>query len=65
MTISSDTAALTSLASQLADCEARLEQMATRHSGTDRDDLISALHEAERQVRSAAREIRRAQRLLR
>ncbi len=65
MTISSDSATLTSLSTQLGEWESRLSQLATSYEGTDRDDLVSALHEAERQVRSASREIRRAQRLLR
>ena len=63
--MSSDTATMMSLSTQLNECESRLSQLASSYDGTDRDDLIAALHEAERQVRSAAREVRRAQRLLR
>ena len=59
------TAILSSLSTSLGDCESRLADLATRHDGTDRDDLVSALHEAERLVRSAEREVRRAERLLR
>jgi hypothetical protein len=65
MTLSRDTAILSSLSTSLGDCESRLAELATRHDGSDRDDLVSALHEAERLVRSAEREVRRAQRLLR
>lgn len=65
MTLNSDTAALTSLSTQLDDCESRLSHLASSYDSSDRDDLVAALHEAERQVRSAAREVRRAQRLLR
>lgn len=65
MTVSSDFATLSSLSTSLGDCEIRLSEMAIGHSGTDLDDLVSALHEAERLVRAAAREVARAQRLLR
>ena len=65
MTISSDNAVLSSLSASLTDCLGRLDTMATSYANSDRDDLIGALHEAERLVRSAERELRRAQRLLR
>jgi hypothetical protein len=64
MTSSADTAMLISLNSQLEDCEARLDDMVTRYRGTEHDDVLMAIHEAERLVRAAGRELRRAQRLL-
>jgi hypothetical protein len=65
MTLSRATATLSSLSTSLGDCESRLAALASEYEGSDRDDLVSALHEAERMVRSAEREVRRAQRLLR
>jgi hypothetical protein len=59
-----DAARLSSLASMLDECETRATDMAAIYQAAKREDLLSALHEAERLARAAAREVRRAQRLL-
>jgi hypothetical protein len=59
-----DDAAITSMAAALQDMEGRIAALAVKYGGAERDDLLGALHEAERQVRSASRELRRASRLL-
>jgi predicted nucleic acid-binding Zn-ribbon protein len=59
-----DDAVITSMAAALQEIEERIAALATKYGGADRDDLLGALHEAERQARSASRELRRALRLL-
>jgi hypothetical protein len=58
-------ASLGSMAAALDEIQARIAAIAESFHGADRDDLLAALHEAERQVRSAGREIQRSRRLLR
>jgi hypothetical protein len=65
MTTSNPDASLGSMAAALDEIQARIAAIAESVHGTDRDDLLAALHEAERQVRSAGREIQRSRRLLR
>ncbi len=43
----------------------RVAAIAERHLGTDRDDLVAAIHEAERQLRVAERALARAVRTAR
>ena len=43
----------------------RVAEIAERHLGTDRDDLVAAIHEAERQLRVAERALTRAGRTAR
>ncbi|MEL6892419.1 MAG: hypothetical protein AAFP84_12530 [Actinomycetota bacterium] len=43
----------------------RVASIAERHIGTDRDDLVAAIHEAERQLRVAERALTRAVRTAR
>jgi hypothetical protein len=57
-------ASLGSMANALDEIQSRIAAIADGLHGTDRDDLLAALHEAERHVRSAGRELQRARRLL-
>ena len=59
----SDAAELSSIVGILTDLEGRLEAMAHRYTGTEREDLLAALYEAERSVRAARRQVERAERL--
>jgi hypothetical protein len=59
-----DAAALSSMATSLDDIHSSVGALASRYATAKRDDLLAALHEAERTVRTAARELRRAERLL-
>lgn len=43
----------------------RVADLATTHLGTDHDDLVSAIHEAERALRTAERALQRAERVAR
>ncbi len=60
----SDDAEMSSLASILDDVHHRLSVLTDRFAANKRDDVLAALLEAERQARAAAREIRRANRML-
>ncbi|MFK7918259.1 MAG: hypothetical protein AB8G14_09300 [Ilumatobacter sp.] len=51
---------LATIADNIAQYRARIASLAEAHIGTDRDDFVSAIHEAERQVRIAERGILRA-----
>ena len=43
----------------------RVAELAVTHTGDDRDDLVSAIHEAERALRVAERALQRAERVSR
>lgn len=51
---------LATIADNVAQYRSRVAALADRHVGTDRDDFVAAIHEAERQLRSAERGILRA-----
>lgn len=51
---------LATIADNIGQYRARVASLAERHVGTDRDDLVAAIHEAERQLRSAERGLARA-----
>ena len=51
---------LATIADNIADYRARVAALAEAHLGTDRDDFVSAIHEAERQIRNAERTLLRA-----
>jgi hypothetical protein len=59
-----DDAELSSLATTLAELEQRLGTTARRYEGTDHDDVVAALYQAEASARAAARSIERARSLL-
>ena len=61
----SDAAELSSLVTTLTDLERRLGQLGQAYEGTDHDDVVAALFDAERTVRAAARSVERARRGLR
>ncbi|MEM8745853.1 MAG: hypothetical protein AAGF91_04055 [Actinomycetota bacterium] len=51
---------LATIADHVADYRARVAALAERHLGTERDDFVTAIHEAERQLRVAERGLVRA-----
>lgn len=51
---------LATIADNIAEYRGRIAALADRHIGTERDDFVAAIHEAERQLRSAERGIVRA-----
>ena len=51
---------LATIADNVGQYRSRVAALAERHVGTDRDDFVAAIHEAERQLRSAERGIARA-----
>lgn len=51
---------LATIADNVEEYRSRVAALADRHVGTDRDDLVAAIHEAERQLRSAHRGLLRA-----
>ncbi len=51
---------LATIADNIGQYRARVAALAEAHIGTDRDDFVSAIHEAERQIRSAERGLQRA-----
>jgi hypothetical protein len=55
---------LSSLATTLGELERRLGDAAARYEGTEHDDVVTALYDAERSVRSATRSVERAQGML-
>ena len=61
--MASDAAELSSIVSALSDLEERVTSIIGHHEGTPREDLLNALYEAERSLRSAGRSVDRAQRL--
>jgi len=58
--IQSTTHELEVIADNIAQYRARVAALAEGHVGTDRDDFVGAIHEAERQIRVAERGLRRA-----
>lgn len=54
------TAELTTISDHIAQYRDRVAGLAEPFVGTDRDDLVVAIHEAERQLRSAERSLQRA-----
>ena len=53
-------AELATLADKVGEFRGRVAALADRHVGTDRDDFVAAMHEAERQLRTAERGLTRA-----
>lgn len=51
---------LATIADNIEQYRARVAALAEAHIGTDRDDFVGAIHEAERQIRVAERGLRRA-----
>ena len=66
-TPAADEAELASVAATLEDLHRRLGAMAARHQGErqPREDVISALYEAERSLWGSVRTVQKARRLLR
>ena len=58
-------AELSSIGGMVDDLRQRVAALATPLGGTDRDDLIAAIYEAERGLQAAARHLDRAARLTR
>ena len=56
----STAAELAIITDNIAQYRARVAGLAEGHLGSDRDDLVSAIHEAERQLRNAERSLHRA-----
>ncbi len=56
----STAAELSAIADNVAQYRSRVAGLAEPWIGTDRDDVVSAIHEAERQLRSAERTLVRA-----
>ena len=48
------------VADHIGQYRARVADLAETHVGTDRDDFVGAIHEAERQLRMAERGLHRA-----
>ncbi|HEX9260666.1 MAG TPA: hypothetical protein VF855_14090 [Acidimicrobiales bacterium] len=65
MTELSDAVALSSIATSLSDLHDRVVVIAGHYEGTNRDDLLGTLYEAERQMRASLRAVERGARLLR
>jgi len=53
------------IADNIGDYRSRMADLATPFVGTTRDDLVTAIHEAERQLRNAERGLIRAARTAR
>ena len=56
----STAAELAAIADNVAQYRGRVAGLAEAWVGTDRDDIVSAVHEAERQLRTAERTLNRA-----
>jgi hypothetical protein len=63
--MAADAAELSSLTTTLAELERRIAAIAGRWEGTNHDDAVAALYDAERTLRAATRAVERASRLLR
>ena len=61
----STAAELAAIGDNVAQFRARVADLAEPFIGTERDDVVTAIHEAERQLRNAERTIVRALRALR
>jgi hypothetical protein len=59
-----DAAELSSLATTLSDLERRLGALGVAYEGTEHDDVVAALFDAERTVRAAVRSVERARQAL-
>jgi hypothetical protein len=55
--MNSDAAQLSSASSMLDDLISRVLEVAGRYEGTDREDLVHQLHEVERSLRRAGRQL--------
>ena len=55
-----DAAALSSLATTLTELERRVGQLGQSYEGSDRDDVMAALFDAERNLRAAVRSVETA-----
>ena len=62
--MSAATAELSSLATAIEDVQRRITGIAGRYEGTEHDDVLGALYDAERNLRAAHRQVERAARLL-
>ena len=62
---SSDVAVLSSASTLLDDLIVRITDVADRYQGTDREGVAFQLHEVERALRSASRQLESVQRSLR
>lgn len=51
---------LATIADNVAQYRSRVAALAERHIGTERDDFVGAIHEAERLLRTAERGLQRA-----
>jgi len=60
-----DAAELSSLVTTLHELERRLGELGLAYEGSDHDDVVAALFDAERTVGSGARSVERARRALR
>ena len=60
----STAAELAAIGDNVAQFRARVADLAEPYIGTERDDVVTAMHEAERQLRNAERTITRALRVL-
>lgn len=60
----STAAELAAIGDNVAQYRTRVADLADRFIGTERDDVVTAIHEAERQLRNAERTIVRALRVL-
>jgi len=58
--MASDAAELSSIGGALEDLERRLAGIAGHYEGTEREDLVGALYEAERTLRATRRQVDRA-----
>jgi cob(I)alamin adenosyltransferase len=63
--VESTAAELASIADNVDQYRRRVGDLADRFVGSDRDDLVAAIHEAERLLRSAERGLTRALRIAR
>jgi hypothetical protein len=62
---SSDLASLSSASSMLDDLIGRISDVADRYSGGDQESVAFGLHEVERSLRAAARQLDAVQRTMR
>ncbi|HEV8297920.1 MAG TPA: hypothetical protein VGQ20_11500 [Acidimicrobiales bacterium] len=62
--MSGDAAELSSASSMLEDIVTRLLDVAHRYEGTDREDIAHQLHEVERSLRRASRQLETTRRSL-
>lgn len=56
----STAAELSAIADNVAQYRSRVAGLAEPYVGTERDDIVAAIHEAERQLRNAERSLTRA-----